>query len=91
MYVHVIMNARPVLLVASLTAFAGYCLIFLIKCCNLVRLFLSFIVVFGMLIKQWFCLRDMRYSYEHFHIGNISSHDYQSVLFITLFITVYET
>ena len=28
MYMHAIMNARPVLLVASLTAFAGYCLVF---------------------------------------------------------------
>lgn len=91
MSVHVIMNARPVLLVASLTAFAGYCLIFLIKCCNLVVLFLSFTVVFGVLIKQWFCLRDVRDSYERFHIGNISSLVYQSVLFIALLITVYET
>ena len=70
MYVHAIMNARPVWLVASLTAFAGYCLIFLIQCCNCVCLFLFFIVVFGMLIKQWFCLRDMRDSYERFYIGN---------------------
>jgi len=63
MYVHAIMNARPVLLVASLTAFAGYCLIFLIQWCNCVCLFLFFIVVFGM-------LRDVRDSYERFHIGN---------------------
>ena len=70
MYVHAIMNGRPVLLVASLTAFAGYCLIFLIQCYNCVCLFLFFIVVFGMLIKQWFYLRDVRDSYERSRIGN---------------------
>ena len=42
MYVHVIMNARPVLLVASLTAFAGYCLIFLIQCYNCVFVFVFY-------------------------------------------------